>query len=395
MSQNNQRQSAILFIREFLLIIVALPAIIATILCLSIGSYSLTTSAQSLIPDRIETKNFGDGSIDNPFSSLVDARVNVDIEGVYNFDVSNEVFTSYVDEDGWVLVASGEGDTLDSSYNQTNTLTLNSDAILTSQVVDALNATELRMTSENGAVDVITSHHENLALFDAYRNFGSGIGSQSEWSGVGVGLLGNNDGKNTSDLDKVIFDSDGESDKLHWVPQDGLENPSGPNSTSNQDMNLWARGNDSALLSVPSTVSGQEDSSIPLNFQADPTITEGGSHQDIIETAYRYRAASSTASSTTFDIPELARFAKITSYGGNNEGEDSAAEEDYQTTSLVVDLSRNTYSGHIFHVRNQSSQDNDDYAFSEIPLGEASDSGNIVGDDDNTINSITLSKNAN
>ncbi len=149
------------------------------------------------------------------------------------------------------------------------------------------------------------------------------------------------------------------------------------------------------LFTVPEALLGIEDDTIPLNIMVDPSLTKGGAQLDIIETGIGFRAASAGDTPTTFTIPANATAIRITGYGGNDHTTQSGSHEEYQNSSLLIDLNTQTYAGHIFYVLGNSAQQNDNYAFSDIALGMASDSGITTGDTNGDYNAITPSVNGN
>ena len=124
-----------------------------------------------------------------------------------------------------------------------------------------------------------------------------------------------------------------------------------------------------------------EDTSIPLSLIFDPDLVGGGSQLDFIGSDIGFRAASAGNAATTFTIPADASYVRITSMGGDREvvpTTDLSSQEDFQRASIVVDVRKMSYSGHIAHVVGQN-LGNDNYAFFDVPLGASSNSGAVTG----------------
>ncbi len=145
------------------------------------------------------------------------------------------------------------------------------------------------------------------------------------------------------------------------------------------------------LFSVPPSVTGTEDNPVALGITVDPALVSGGSQLDIIGTEAGFRDASAGTTPTTFTIPAGTTAIRITAVGGNDNGALDADNEDYQRTSITVDLSSGTYAGQIFHVVGRSTLDNDNFAFADVPLGSSSLTGTLTGDTSNALNDITVS----
>ncbi|MGK7910809.1 MAG: Ig-like domain-containing protein, partial [Synechococcus sp.] len=169
----------------------------------------------------------------------------------------------------------------------------------------------------------------------------------------------------------------------------------GNGGTSTATVTVTITGQSELSITVPASASGVEDTNIPLGIIPSPTLTLGGSQLDIIGTEAGFRDAAAGTAATAFTIPPGTTSVRITAYGGNDNGGTSASEEEYQTTSILVDLAAGTYSGQTFHVQGFGQPTADNYAFSDVSLGSASDSGTITGDNANGFNSITVSRTGN
>ena len=148
---------------------------------------------------------------------------------------------------------------------------------------------------------------------------------------------------------------------------------------------------DPKIITLASTeVTGPEDTPIPLGLSVAASLESGGSLLNVLSTETGFRDATAGSTPVTFTIPERTTHIKVTGIGGSDNGVTDNDEEEFQLTSLVVDLELAAYSGHtVFSLDQKNSNDN--YAFKDIPLGAASDSEITVGHNTNSANSITLS----
>jgi len=100
----------------------------------------------------------GDGTAGNPFTDLYSAHIASQeggfTAGTYNFDIGGNTFSSYMDTDGYVAVASADNtETNDAAgYTEVTALTLNSDDILDRAILAAVNPDELRISVTGATV---------------------------------------------------------------------------------------------------------------------------------------------------------------------------------------------------------------------------------------------------
>ena len=133
------------------------------------------------------------------------------------------------------------------------------------------------------------------------------------------------------------------------------------------------------VTALSPTVFGDEDTSIPLGAIADQAFFTGGSAPDVIGTTTAFVDAADASKLVNVTIPAGTQSVRITGIGGNDNGNASQFEEEFLFVRSVVNLSNMTYSGSINAIDTDAGVDDSLYVFSEVPLGNASDSGVITG----------------
>ncbi|WP_452225995.1 T9SS type A sorting domain-containing protein [Lacinutrix cladophorae] len=194
------------------------------------------------------------------FTSLFDAYSASQMvgfsEGIYNFNVNGNLFSSYVDSEGFVLVASADlsevNDT--SGYTQVSSMTLQSDDILSQAIVAALSPTELKLNSSSGvAINRTTTNQTMLTRFSNYEILSRTPGDVALWSGTG-GAINFNNNVSAASLNMIIWHSSGASNNLHWFPntnpEGSLQGDGFSVSANDTEMNLWTRSTSNPTLST-------------------------------------------------------------------------------------------------------------------------------------------------
>ena len=133
------------------------------------------------------------------------------------------------------------------------------------------------------------------------------------------------------------------------------------------------------VTALSPTVFGDEDTSIPLGAIADQAFFTGGSAPDVIGTTTAFVDAADASKLVNVTIPAGTQSVRITGIGGNDNGNASQFEEEFLFVRSVVNLSNMTYSGSINAIDTDAGVNDSLYAFFEVPLGNASDSGVITG----------------
>ncbi len=202
-----------------------------------------------------------------PFRSLQEAhsamnRFDYD-EGRYYFNLDldkdgtpddTHVFSTVVDEKGYVLIASADKSTQTNTFNQVTELSKQSDNILNAALLGAIDVDEVRIQSSSGAsgaFDAFTLNKETVERINdnaTLKTNGSGfangdggwlvtVGDQSVMNATcnsGGGLLTN----------MAVFQACGNTGGLHWVggyEQVDYEEHAPWTDTTQDDLNLWVR----------------------------------------------------------------------------------------------------------------------------------------------------------
>lgn len=203
------------------------------------------------------------GTDDSPFTSIGQARWWVvtlgNPAGTYYFNLEGVKFSTYVDGNGYVLVASTNATTA-TAMDQTVDLTLQSDQILKKEAFAALgNIDTIRISSpasKNGNFDMATTNASNLSRLKNFlplqNNFDLGIAgntSGNPWAGTHNSQM---NGATCSDfgaygvslLSHNVLGHCGDGGDFHWQ----MERATGPfmtvvwsTPTPRDKMNLWVR----------------------------------------------------------------------------------------------------------------------------------------------------------
>ncbi len=198
------------------------------VICLS---FTLTNYAQT-------------GSSSDPFTSLSQAW-NVSSDGIYFFDVDNNTFSTFVEQgSGWILIASGDGDTPETSYDRTSALTLQSDMILDSAVYSSSEITAVRMNASDlplDSFDVVSENDDVLSNLSTDQTLSVNTNGP-QWTGTGTTYLLRRCGSNNSTLATRIYHACGNQGAMHWqVGQNSTHEKLVFSNGNKSDFNLWMR----------------------------------------------------------------------------------------------------------------------------------------------------------
>jgi hypothetical protein len=86
----------------------------------------------------------------DPFITIQNARDRVTVAGIYYFNLTGTAFSTYVDAQGYVLIASAKSST-NGSYTTTTDLALQSDQVLQTAILSKMDVNEVRMNVISGA----------------------------------------------------------------------------------------------------------------------------------------------------------------------------------------------------------------------------------------------------
>ena len=183
------------------------------------------------------------GTSGSPYTALGQAR-HVTTSGIYHFNISGTTFSSYVEAStGWILVASGDGSTAESSYSRSSALTLQSDAVLPAAIYSSTLITEVRMNSTGGpgSLDVTSSDADVLANLRSDNTLSDGTNS-GDWAGTGTARLARSCNSRTGTLATHIYHACGNTGNMHWqVGKNSSHEKIAHNSSTKNDLNLWMR----------------------------------------------------------------------------------------------------------------------------------------------------------
>ncbi|MFV0296681.1 MAG: DUF4347 domain-containing protein [Hyphomicrobiaceae bacterium] len=175
------------------------------------------------ITDTNETVNTDGLSAATAFQDLGMAGT-VSTPGLYYFNVDGHAFKTYVDGNGYILTAIDFGDG-PGALPQTSNLTNLSRGILDPASLSALSgATEIRISSSNGAIDATSKDVElisRVASNTSLKYSGTADNFMNDfWIGTGAANLTADGAASTlgSSLDQNIFHASGNSASFIWVP---------------------------------------------------------------------------------------------------------------------------------------------------------------------------------
>lgn len=236
-------------------------------------TFKLVKSDTSPAIDKVDNDAipyFGVGtSATYPFTSLAQAHGALksyanytagtyyfDLEGSYSrsgetwsFNASgntNAVFSSYVDEGGWVLIASSNKNNTAGNYVDapSNNVQLGADHILSSSVIANTNFIfdEVRLSTEDGASDALDIRSSKFQVLTDIKTF-KRLHSDGDWFAyAGATHLGSCATYSAADLNAVIFDACDNANGVKWNPAAGIEQQDASTASPTNKLNLWVRG---------------------------------------------------------------------------------------------------------------------------------------------------------
>ncbi len=206
------------------------------------------------------------GTVGLPFTSLAEARWWVQsgsgAAGVYNFNIGGNTFSTYVDGNGYVLVAGTNGTlVVNAPLTATTALTAPTvaDKILTPAVLAVLDINELRITATTvkvapaANVDVTSTNATNIARLKANQTLGNNFDLTNTTNAVvwaGTAQAGSFTNATCSDwglpngtsLSSNILGHCGNgTNGFHWQPYRAVETVTWANQAAGDIINLWVR----------------------------------------------------------------------------------------------------------------------------------------------------------
>ena len=235
------------------------------------------------LSDTLESK----GTLDNPFTQLGMSR-SVDSPGVYYFDLGGVTFSTYVDAQGYILVANDRGNGIGALPISAN-LALSQRGVLSVTVLSALTqANEVRVSHSAGLLDAT---NDAAVLLDLVRQgktlfrgmVDNGIGNVG-WQGVGASVMNATatcDRPQFGDtLDLHVASACGNANAITWVPWDGRNYQRVDFSAGEIADNEWLRLWVAAPASSTTHPSDADLDGVPNAFDLD---SDNDSIPDVIE----------------------------------------------------------------------------------------------------------------
>ncbi len=163
------------------------------------------------------------GTAADPFTRFSDAtswiRSSQGGTGMYFFDIQGEQFSSYVDENWRILIASSNKGN-NNPYVQSDTISLQSDTLLNSGVIAKItDIKEIRMNATAGdwlPFDVTTQSGVVIARLTGFQVLGTGMLS-SAWTGAGISHMTQTCPSSVTSLDSAIYHACGNTRWVHWM----------------------------------------------------------------------------------------------------------------------------------------------------------------------------------
>jgi hypothetical protein len=170
--------------------------------------------------------------------------------GVYNFDLNGTTFQTYVNADGWALVAADVGALQAANLTQRDILSDNIRGILAPDKLSSIAGIEqIRFTSTSGNIDVTSTNATLISRINSNTTLHQGKNDNpinESWTGTGaVHLTGDATCEDNvgQDLDANIFHLCGNASGTHWIP--GIANRSeigNQNNNPDESFYLWVKG---------------------------------------------------------------------------------------------------------------------------------------------------------
>ncbi|WGH75579.1 thrombospondin type 3 repeat-containing protein [Tenacibaculum tangerinum] len=247
--------------------------------CCSASVSGFTDSDSDGVADVCDLDNDNDGILDtdeglcsgtiaSPFTSLAAAR-NVKTAGIYNFDINGSTFSTYVDEKGYVRVALDFGNGV-GNLPSTTSLTTTARGILSSTILaEFTEASEIRFSSSNGVVDVVTTNATLLARLRANETLHRGSTGNDNllndsWIGRNSELLTGDASCETTHgttLNENIIHVCLNYVSSNWIPSINIQrilwnNDEIPDAES---LNLWVRASSTEVCAIDTDLDGTPD----------------------------------------------------------------------------------------------------------------------------------------
>ena len=185
-----------------------------------------------------------DNDADLPAITSLAMALDVPYPGVFDFDINGATFETYVNSNGWVLVASETGEIVNANLPQEILLTGWDKGILAEDVLASLIGIEkLRFSTTGNSMDVTTTNATLTSRINTFTTLHRGLDDNElndSWTGVGANNLGVNATCNTglpTTLDANIFHLCGVNG-THWIPNNAKRSEVG-NQNNDPDVSFY------------------------------------------------------------------------------------------------------------------------------------------------------------
>lgn len=188
------------------------------------------------------------------FTSLGQAR-NVPTAGIYYFNLDGTSFSTYVDANGYVMVAQDFGDGVGNLPQGTSLNTTNR-GILNPTVLSKLTTTnKVRISHSNGVVDATTTNASIITRVIQNTTLHQGINDNpinDFWTGTGSSYLIDDASATTSNgtsLHQNIFHARGNSNTTTWIPSVNYQRAlwSSGEIGATQNLRVWVQADNQPL----------------------------------------------------------------------------------------------------------------------------------------------------
>ncbi|MFY7885627.1 MAG: hypothetical protein ACOVOV_12390, partial [Dolichospermum sp.] len=212
------------------------------------------------------SQNFAQiGTIGSPFTSVAQAR-GVTASGTYYFNLGGTTFDTFVDTNGWILVAIDFGGAVAANLPQGISLTTATRGILNPTCLSSLTGlASVRLSTSDGVINATTTNTTIIARVQSNTTLNQGTIDNAiygtPWTGTGISFI-NSAGASCNTAAGITLNANvihpcGNSTKAHWLPNNGVHTNLGsaPEVASSVSFNLWvlpapAPGGSSANLNL-------------------------------------------------------------------------------------------------------------------------------------------------
>lgn len=168
------------------------------------------------------------GTAGDPFTAF-EQTANISASGTYFFNLSGNSFSTFIDDQGYVLLITDFGNG-SGSIPSTSSLTASSRGILSPSILASLmNIAEIRISSSTGNIDVTTFNSGIINRVNNNQTLHRGPGDNTinnDWTGTNANRFTANASCNSpqgTTLNNNIFHPCGNAGTFHWMPNGGYQ----------------------------------------------------------------------------------------------------------------------------------------------------------------------------